>query len=94
VKISTTASVSKSDSECTPSATIAALRPNVPARSLAIVNVMFTTAPHKVTFRISFSLFSMILSLSCKIHAYHKSDLAMRLELARERMLRSAIEPM
>jgi hypothetical protein len=60
-------SVSMSDSECIPSAIIAALCPNDPAAILPAVSTRFTMAPHRVTLRISFSLDFIIFSWFAKI---------------------------
>ena len=56
VNISTTASLNRSDSECTPSAIMAALLPKMPAMILPAVSSRFTAAPHNVTLFICFCL--------------------------------------
>ena len=45
----TTTSLMRSESECTPSAIMAALCPNTPARIFNAVSTKFTTEPHNVT---------------------------------------------
>ena len=55
VKASTTMSLSRSESECIPSATIAALRPKMPAATFPAVSRILTAAPQMVMCRICIS---------------------------------------